>query len=106
MKFGRFAYLEGHEYRMYNTYDVHFYASFALAMNWPLLQLVIQYDMRDSIYMEVKEKVTMLFDGLVVERKVKNSLPHDLGNPGKKSLLALRLLNSVKINYVTIGNFY
>jgi non-lysosomal glucosylceramidase len=25
-EYGRFAYLEGHEYRMYNTYDVHFYA--------------------------------------------------------------------------------
>lgn len=27
---GRFLYLEGHEYLMYNTYDVHFYAGFAL----------------------------------------------------------------------------
>lgn len=68
---------------MYNTYDVHFYASFALMMNWPLLQLVIQYDFRDSIFMEVKDKVWMLFDGAVVERKVKNSVPHDLGNPGE-----------------------
>ena len=34
----------GHEYRMYNTYDVHFYASFALLMLWPQLQLSIQYD--------------------------------------------------------------
>ncbi|KAG1650766.1 Non-lysosomal glucosylceramidase [Nymphon striatum] len=41
---GRFAYLESHEYRMYNTYDVHFYASFALAMLWPNLQLSLQYD--------------------------------------------------------------
>lgn len=29
---GRFLYLEGHEYLMYNTYDVHFYAGFALLM--------------------------------------------------------------------------
>ena len=29
---------------MYNTYDVHFYASFALAMLWPKLQLSLQYD--------------------------------------------------------------
>ena len=35
----------GHEYRMYNTYDVHFYASYALIMNWPKLQLSLQYDM-------------------------------------------------------------
>ena len=35
----------GHEYRMYNTYDVHFYASYALIMNWPKLHLSLQYDM-------------------------------------------------------------
>ena len=34
----------GHEYRMYNTYDVHFYASFALTLLWPKLQLSLQYD--------------------------------------------------------------
>ena len=28
--YGQFAYLEGLEYLMYNTYDVHFYASWAL----------------------------------------------------------------------------
>lgn len=34
----------GQEYRMYNTYDVHFYASFALVMLWPKLALSLQYD--------------------------------------------------------------
>lgn len=29
---------------MYNTYDVHFYASFALIMLWPKLQISLQYD--------------------------------------------------------------
>lgn len=37
--YGRFAYLEGHEYRMYSTYDVHFYASVALANLFPNLQV-------------------------------------------------------------------
>lgn len=86
LEYGRFAYLEGHEYRMYNTYDVHFYASFALAMNWPHLQMVIQYDFKDSIPMEITEKFTTLSDGKCVERKVKNSVPHDLGDPGKWEL--------------------
>ena len=36
---GQFLYLEGHEYVMYNTSDVHFYASFALAANFPQLQV-------------------------------------------------------------------
>lgn len=34
----------GHEYRMYNTYDVHHYASFSLIMLWPKLQISLQYD--------------------------------------------------------------
>ena len=36
----------GMEYfcRMYNTYDVHFYASFALAHLWPELEISLQYD--------------------------------------------------------------
>ena len=29
---------------MYNTYDVHFFASFALVMLWPNIQLALQYD--------------------------------------------------------------
>ena len=29
---------------MVNTYDVHFYASFALIQLWPNLELSIQYD--------------------------------------------------------------
>lgn len=37
--YGRFMYLEGHEYRMCNTYDVHFYASHALISLWPNLQV-------------------------------------------------------------------
>ncbi len=43
-EWGRFGYLEGHEYRMVNTYDVHFYASFALIQLFPELELSIQYD--------------------------------------------------------------
>lgn len=38
----------GQEYRMYNTYDVHFYASFALIMLWPKLELSLQYDMGEG----------------------------------------------------------
>ena len=41
---GRQLVLVGHEYRMINTYDVHFYASFALIQLWPQIELSIQYD--------------------------------------------------------------
>ena len=55
LAYGRFAYLEGHEYRMYNTYDVHFYASHALANLWPNLQVSLQYDFKDAIHSEMTE---------------------------------------------------
>lgn len=68
---------------MYNSYDVHFYASHALYKNWPFLQKSLQYDLRDYISLEIPEKVWMLWDGAVVERKFANSVPHDAGDPGK-----------------------
>ena len=33
---------------MYNTYDVHHYASFALLSLWPKLQLSLQYDIGEQ----------------------------------------------------------
>ncbi|KAK9884265.1 hypothetical protein WA026_005217 [Henosepilachna vigintioctopunctata] len=96
--YGRFAYLESHEYKMYNTYDVHFYASFALNMNWPHLQSVLQYDMKDMIFKEFPTKITMLFDGKVVERKVPNTMPHDVGDPGEEPFI---LPNSYNIHDVS-----
>ncbi|XP_048480737.1 non-lysosomal glucosylceramidase [Plutella xylostella] len=79
--FGLFGYLEGHEYRMYNTYDVHFYASFALAQLWPNLQVVIQYMFRDTIAMESEKTRPSIYNGKTSKYKVKNSIPHDLGDP-------------------------
>lgn len=83
---------------MYNTYDVHFYASFAFIMNWPLLQKILQYDMRDAIFAEIPEKVKMLYNGEVVERKVPNTVPHDIGDPGEEPFI---LLNSYPIHDVS-----
>ena len=48
-KCGQFLYLEGHEYLMYNTYDVHFYSSFALLMLFPMLELSLQHDFAKTV---------------------------------------------------------
>lgn len=96
--YGRFAYLEGHEYRMYNTYDVHFYASHALSNLWPNLQVSIQYDFRDSIYWEINDTRKHLMDGVVSARKVINSVPHDLGDPDEEPF---GLINSYPIHDVS-----
>lgn len=69
---------------MYNTYDVHFYASSALALLWPNLQASLQYDYRDTINEEDKTIRTTLYDGQKHQRKVKGTVPHDIGDPGTK----------------------
>jgi hypothetical protein len=68
---GQFLYLEGHEYLMYNTYDVHFYASFALLMLWPQLELSLQRDFARSVAMEDASVRVMMGTGESRPRKVK-----------------------------------
>jgi non-lysosomal glucosylceramidase len=74
-----FSYLEGHEYVMFNTYDVHFYASSALIMNWPELQLSLQRDFTRAIDIEHPEVIRWIGRGVLDKRKVKNTVPHDTG---------------------------
>ncbi|XP_018319798.1 non-lysosomal glucosylceramidase [Agrilus planipennis] len=92
-KYGQFAILEGAEYRMYNTYDVHFYASFAFAMNWPQLQRVFQYEIRDTIFMEMNNMAWILYDGKRAERKIKNTVPHDIGDPWEEPFIRINAYN-------------
>lgn len=68
---------------MYNTYDVHFYAAFALAQLWPDIEACIQYEFRDSVHVEDQQLARRgLYDGNKMHRKVKGSVPHDIGDPG------------------------
>ncbi|XP_028329722.1 non-lysosomal glucosylceramidase isoform X1 [Gouania willdenowi] len=80
-EFGRFAYLEGQEYRMYNTYDVHFYASFALIMLWPKLALSLQYDIAGAVVQQDPTVRLHLMNGQCSAVKTKNVVPHDIGDP-------------------------
>ncbi|XP_068611885.1 non-lysosomal glucosylceramidase [Brachionichthys hirsutus] len=80
-EYGRFAYLEGQEYRMYNTYDVHFYASFALVMLWPKLALSLQYDIAGSVVAQDLTERLHLKNGRCSPVKTKNVVPHDIGDP-------------------------
>ncbi|CAL9156495.1 unnamed protein product [Musa hybrid cultivar] len=76
---GRFLYLEGVEYIMWCTYDVHFYASFALLDLFPKIELTIQRDFATAVLHEDRRKVKFLADGNWGIRKVKGAVPHDLG---------------------------
>lgn len=68
---GQFLYLEGHEYLMYNTYDVHFYASFSLLMLWPQLELSLQRDFAIAVSAEDPTYRVMMGTGEYRPRKVK-----------------------------------
>ncbi|ESR44751.1 hypothetical protein CICLE_v10000199mg [Citrus x clementina] len=76
---GQFLYLEGIEYLMWNTYDVHFYSSFALIMLFPKIQLSIQRDFAAAVMMHDPSKMKLLDDGQWVSRKVLGAVPHDIG---------------------------
>ncbi|KAJ9182412.1 hypothetical protein P3X46_006410 [Hevea brasiliensis] len=76
---GRFLYLEGVEYIMWCTYDVHFYASFALLELFPKIELNIQRDFAKAVLCEDGRKVKFLAEGNVGIRKVRGAIPHDLG---------------------------
>ncbi|XP_057415417.1 uncharacterized protein LOC130710235 isoform X2 [Lotus japonicus] len=76
---GQFLYLEGIEYQMWNTYDVHFYSSFSLVMLFPKLELSIQRDFAAAVLMHDPGKMKLLEDGQWVPRKVLGAVPHDIG---------------------------
>ena len=76
-----FSYLEGHEYLMHNTYDVHFYASHAMIVNWPLIQLSIQRDIARSVGEEISQETTFYLSNMRNKRKVMGAVPHDVGTP-------------------------
>ncbi|KAM7473047.1 hypothetical protein LguiA_011230 [Lonicera macranthoides] len=76
---GQFLYLEGIEYHMWNTYDVHFYSSFALLMLFPKLELSIQRDFARAVMTHDPSKIKIMSDGTWVPRKVLGAVPHDIG---------------------------
>ncbi|KAH7439550.1 hypothetical protein KP509_04G066500 [Ceratopteris richardii] len=76
---GHFLYLEGLEYVMWCTYDVHFYASFALLSLFPRLELCVQQDFSTATLSQNMEKTKFLTDADWGIRKVLGAVPHDLG---------------------------
>ena len=60
----------GTEYYMYNTSDVHFYASFALAALWPRIELSIQRDYARTVLLEDLQMRVLFGEGALSQRKV------------------------------------
>lgn len=76
---GQFLYLEGIEYTMWNTYDVHFYSSFAIIMLFPKLELSIQRDFAAAVMMHDPSTMQLLDNGKWEARNVLGAVPHDIG---------------------------
>jgi len=95
---GQFLYLEGHEYLMYNTYDVHFYASFALVMLWPMLELSVQRDVASAVMGEDLNMRRLLAKAELRPRKVAGAVPHDLGCPSGKPWGEVNAYNLQDVN--------
>ncbi|HVO72314.1 MAG TPA: GH116 family glycosyl-hydrolase, partial [Aggregatilineaceae bacterium] len=78
---GHFAYLECFDYPFYNTFDVDFYASFALLELWPEIEVGIMRDFAAAIPQEDPGMFIVGFTGKAATRKVAGAVPHDLGSP-------------------------
>ena len=84
---GHFAVLECYDYACYNTLDVNFYASWALLLLWPDLDLSVVRDFAATVDLDDTEIVTIGWKGTRAQRKRRGALPHDLGGPQEDPFL-------------------
>ncbi|HEX5590464.1 MAG TPA: non-lysosomal glucosylceramidase, partial [Candidatus Limnocylindrales bacterium] len=78
--------LECFDYPFYDTLDVHFYASFALARLWPELEVGISRAVAAAVTAADPAPVTIETTGATAVRKVAGAAPHDLGGPSDDPL--------------------
>jgi len=78
---GHFALLECFDYPFYNTFDVGFYASFALALLWPELEKSVIRDFAAAVPLDDPSLITVGATGECAVRKRPGAVPHDLGSP-------------------------
>lgn len=81
---GRFALLECFDYPFYNTFDVDFYASFALMRLWPELEKRTMSDFAATVELSDLRLRRIQASGQIAPRKLAGAIPHDLGSPGEK----------------------
>ena len=84
---GHFAVLECYDYPFYNTLDVNFYASWALLLLWPDLDVGVVRDFAATVDLDDPEIVTVGWQGTLAQRKRRGAMPHDLGAPNEDPFL-------------------
>ena len=95
---GHFAVLECYDYACYNTLDVNFYASWALLLLWPDLDVSVVRDFAATVDLDDPEIVTVGWKGTLVPRKRRGAMPHDLGGPSEDPFLRPNVYNWRDIN--------
>jgi non-lysosomal glucosylceramidase len=86
---GRFAFLECADYPFYNTHDVLFYASWALALLWPMLERRAMRSLIASVPVDDPSRVSIEATGETAPRKVAGIVPHDIGGPERDPWIEL-----------------
>ena len=84
---GHFALLECYDYPFYNTLDVNFYASWAVLLLWPDLDVGVVRDFAATVDLDDPEIVTVGWQGTLAQRKRRGAMPHDLGAPNEDPFL-------------------
>ena len=79
---------------MINTYDVSFYASFALAQLWPELELGIQAEFTDQISHSIEKLIRFHMEGDLAKQKTQVFL---------ESIISYALIITLKSNSILFG---
>ncbi|MCW5849255.1 MAG: hypothetical protein KIT87_04165 [Anaerolineae bacterium] len=95
---GHFAFMECFDYPFYNTFDVNFYASYALALLWPELEQSIIRDFAATVPQSDPTLRTVEWSKKPAPRKTTGALPHDVGMPGEDPFLKPNAYNFQDIN--------
>ncbi|HUP83650.1 MAG TPA: non-lysosomal glucosylceramidase [Candidatus Limnocylindria bacterium] len=80
---GNFALLECFDYPYYNTYDVMFYASWAVLLLWPKLEHRLVRSLAEYVALSDPRQVKLVNDLEPVTRKLPGAVPHDAGGPSE-----------------------
>jgi non-lysosomal glucosylceramidase len=90
--------MECFDYPFYNTFDVSFYASYALLLLWPELEKQMMRDIARAVPQHDDSVVVIQSSGKRAIRKVAGAVPHDLGGPGDDPLVRVNWYRWQDIN--------
>lgn len=90
---GGFLTLECFDYLFYETFDVDYYASFALLQLWPELETRVIDDFAATIAAE-DTTTPHSVKGHPIVRKLAGAVPHDLGGPNEAPWYQINLYNA------------